>query len=187
MQRFFSSIEAIDQFTQSLDGHSDSLQCHQCRASGQLVSHGFVFKQRSRRLSERVGKRVLCSNRYGRSGCGRTFQLYLDSEVPCLQYGAAQLTAFIVAILANLSVVRAYQCAVGCTETRHGWRWINRLMGRLMEYRCAVKTAILPALPTISSRCRRLQLLLPTLAALPTSAVRCPCSDFQHNTQSRFI
>ena len=174
MQRFFSSIEAIDQFTQSLDSHSDSLHCHQCRASGQLVSHGFIFKQRSRLLSEPVGKRVLCSNRYGRTGCGRTFQLYLNSEVPFLQYGTAQLTVFIASLLANFSVTGAYHRAVGRTETRHAWRWLNRLMGRLMDYRCAVNRRTQPPLPSLGGRCRRLQLLLPTLATLFEPPVGCP-------------
>lgn len=187
MQRFFCSIEAIDQFTQSLDSHSDSLHCDLCRASGQLVSHGFVFKQRSRLLSEPVGKRVLCSNRYGRTGCGRTFQLYLSSEVPFLHYGAAQLTVFIVALLANFSVAGAYHRAVGRTESRHAWRWLDRLMVQLMDYRCTVNTRILPSLQSFRGRCRRLQLLLPTLATLFDTPTGCPCTDFQNNTQLRFI
>lgn len=187
MQRFFSTIDAIDRFTHSLDSQTDTLRCHQCRAGGQLVSHGFVYKQRSQTITEPVGKRVLCSNRYGRTGCGHTFQLYIASEVPSLQYGATQLAVFIAALLANFSVTSAYRSAVGHAETRHAWRWLNRLMRRLMDYRCIVSTRTQSSFKSFSDRCRRLQLLLPTLATLFDAPIRCPCSDFHNKTQSRFI
>ncbi len=82
MQRFFKDYDSINQFSLSLDFHQDKVKCSFCLKNDQLISHGNVYKQRSMSVKEKVGKRIFCSNRYGRSGCGRTFQLYIATEVP---------------------------------------------------------------------------------------------------------
>ncbi len=101
MQRFFEDFESIQQFTHSLNYHQNQLECSHCLKCDQFISHGIVFKQRSIDVKEPVGKRLFCSNLYGRSGCGRTFQLYVASEIPSFQYGAAPLIIFLASLLAS--------------------------------------------------------------------------------------
>jgi len=187
MQRFFENIALIDSFTHSLDYHQDSLECEHCLKNGQLVSHGFIYKQRSWRVSEPIGKRLFCSNRYGRTGCGRTFQLYVASEFPSFQYGAAALLVFISSLLAHLSVSEAYQKATGQPDSRNAWRWINKLMRSLGNYRSFLKTRAKRTSNPFGFCVRRLQILLPTLARLAAYAEDCACSHYQLINQRPFI
>jgi hypothetical protein len=166
MQKFFSNIESIDQFTFALDYHQHTLTCDSCLSHGQFVSHGFVYKQRSQMLCEPVGKRILCSNRYGRTGCGRTMQLYLASELPSCHYGTAQLIAFIDALFANVSIATAYANAIGKHASRHAWRWFKKLTQQLMTYRSHLQRDAQTHSPLFTTQSRFRKILLPTLHAL---------------------
>lgn len=85
MPKYFNDMDTLHRFTLEIDRYQDELQCHHCAKNDQFVSHGFIYKQRSQSLREAVGKRIFCSNRYGRSGCARTFRLYIATELPSLQ------------------------------------------------------------------------------------------------------
>ena len=187
MQKYFNTIESIDSFTLSLDYHKNKLQCHHCKKNNQFVSHGFIYKQRSMKLSEPVGKRIICSNRYGRSGCGRTFQLYVAEEFPSFHYGSIHLVIFITSLLKNLTVHASYQKATGQLETRNAWRWLNKLMIKLTDYRRFLKARTQIVSTLFISKAKRLQLLLPTLTRFFNKINGCPCSYYQQNHQLAFI
>jgi len=187
MQQFYEDFETLDRFTLSLDYHRDKIECIHCAKRNQFVSHGIIYKQRSMSWREPVGKRIFCSDRHGRSGCGRTFQLYVANEIPSCHYSAARLWAFIAALLARQSVADAYQQATGQTESRHAWRWINRLMRRLTDYRRFLKRPSGSIAPRPRSTTRRLHILLSTLEQLPATPDHCQCSSFQLQRQSAFI
>lgn len=188
MQTFFNSLDDLQQFAASLDHHA--LVCEHCHARGQFVSHGFVYKQRSQQVKEPVGKRILCSPRSGRTGCGRTVQLYLATEIPAHHYGTAQVVSFITALLASVSVVTAYCNTIGKETSRHAWRWCKTLMQQLIVYRRYLHRENHTDSPIIvqpKSRSRRI--LLPTLQALFSrlhSGLN-PVAFFQHAYQVRFI
>ncbi|MER2491631.1 hypothetical protein [Catenovulum sediminis] len=82
MQRFFSSLFQLDIFTRSLDSLNSHQTCQHCACSNSWVSHGFIYRQ----SGLKVGKRILCANRYGKSGCGRTLALYLADFIPNRRY-----------------------------------------------------------------------------------------------------
>ncbi len=185
MQKFFENIASIDAFTRSLDYHQDALECTHCLKNGQLVSHGFVYKQRSATIREPVGKRLFCSNRYGRSGCGRTVQLYIASEFPSLHYGAAVIFVFITALLSQFTINEAYLKATGQLDARHAWRWMNKLMHRLGEYRCFLKTPAKSLINIFTSQVRRNQILLPSLTQLMNHTGH--CIQYQLINQKPFI
>jgi hypothetical protein len=186
MQKFFESIQSINQFTFSLDSRSTQIECqhcHQCRA---WVSHGFVYKQRSIILKEPVGKRIFCSNRLGKVGCGRTVQLYLSSEIPFRQYSAVHVFLFVSALLAGLSVSVAYQRVAGLFTDRQGWRWLSVLFEKLSEFRSHLPSRY-SSVGDYSFRSKRLQLLLPTLHGIFNLANPGSCSAFQFRQQSAFF
>ena len=187
MKRFFKSYESISHFTRSLDCHQDQLECSFCSKHDQFVSHGIIYKQHTMKPKEPVGKRIFCSNRYGRSGCGRTFQLYVSSEIPNLHYGAVHLVAFISALVSHSSVSEAYYQTTGTYEYRNAWRWLNKLTRKLSEFRrfLQFKTTTLSSM--FSDRCRSLQLLLPSLFDTFSLFPTCPCSGYQLQRQSVFI
>jgi hypothetical protein len=187
MQIFFDTLEAIHQFTFSLDQHA--LLCGSCKVHGQFVSHGFCYKQHNFAATEPVGKRILCSSRSGRTGCGRTVQLYIASAVPGLRYGATQLFTFITALLANLSITAAYGKAVGKPESRHAWRWFKKLTQQLIVYRHYLHRNSHTDSAIFNTQSRFRQLLLPTLTALFSQAHQTlnHIANFQHVHQVQFM
>jgi len=189
MQRFYSDFDSLNHFSLSLDYHQSELQCAFCFKSDQFVSHGIVYKQRSMCVSEKVGKRLFCSNRYGRSGCGRTFQLYVCSEMPRFRYGTAHVLVFITALLAQFSVTQAYVKATDQRfgEPRQAWRWLHKLMFKLSDYRTFLSTRTSQQMTSFGDRSLRLQHLLPTLARLRAFSTKCFCSAFQTQSQHTFL
>ncbi len=139
MKRFYPDFNTIDAFTLALDYHQNELEYAHCLKHDQFVSHGIIYRQRSSALSEKVGKQIFCSNRYGRSGCGRTFQIYAAEEIAGFRYGAAHLFIFIIALIAKQTIDNAYFQATGQSESRHAWRWLKKLMVKLSQYRSFLK------------------------------------------------
>jgi hypothetical protein len=187
MDTFYPDIESLDAFTFSLDSLGEKIQCKHCHQSGQMVSHGFIYKQHACVEKEPVGKRVFCSNRYGRSGCGRTHQLYLAHRIPCLHYGAAQLLIFLTSLLMGRVLEDAYQDATGQAEPRNAWRWIKRLTLKLTDFRCFLKARFTPLDASIQLKNRRLTLLLSVFKPLLSLLPHCPCCHYQIQQQHAFI
>lgn len=183
MQRFFPDFESLDRFTFSLGCVDDRVQCPYCAKHQQLISHGVIYKQRSMTTREPVGKRVFCSNRYQRTGCGRTVQLYVATVLPTMQYAAAQVFVFLSALLMNTSVDAAYQTATGQSDTRHGWRWLSKLQTRLTDFRCLLHASGAQPAVAFNARSRRLRLLLPTLEPLFSQLPANPCAHYQLQRQ----
>ena len=186
MKRFYQDYDSIHRFTLSLNYHQNELECVHCLKNDQFVSHGIIYKQRSANYAEKVGKRLFCSNRFGRNGCGRTFQLYVATEVPSFRYGAAHLLIFIAALLTNSNICEAYHQATGQSEYRNAWRWLKRLMLRLSEYRVFLKVRADKYSGQFRSNSNHLKHLLPTLARLFTSTFN-GCFDYQMNQQQSFF
>lgn len=165
MQTFFADMNALERFT--LDLRSDpSLRCPHCKCEGQLISHGFVYKKRQGAKRQAVGKRIFCSNRQGRRGCGRTKRLYLGEDIPALQYGTRHLLVFIMSLLSLKSIQRAYQEATGTREARNAARWIGKLWLKLAQYRGFLKARNDSAEQDRKFSTGRLQRLLPTIDRL---------------------
>jgi hypothetical protein len=183
MQKFFKNLPAIEQFTSTLKS-TPSLQCHYCLKHEHFISHGYVYKQHSIAHREVVGKRIVCCNRYGHQGCGRTYQLGIASKLPKHRYSNAVLFLFISLILSGRSIGSAYTEATKQHQTRHAWRWLNKLKANLMRYRGYLKVPITLVAP---NNYKHHRLLLTTLRAIISIADGCPCAAFQFTQQIAFI
>lgn len=141
--------------------------CQHCAQNDQWCSHGYVYKQETIEQRTAIGKRILCSNRDGKTGCGRTRQLYLASVIPHKHYRLAVVLAFISALLKGGSVTDAYRAAVGQTalEARHAWRWLQGLFDQLGHWRTRLPRGAESPIDR-KRHCPRLQVLLPTLQRL---------------------
>ena len=157
----------MDHASFSLDSQplSDST-CPHCGKTNQSVSHGYVYKWTSDHHREVVGKRILCSRRYGRSGCGRTRQWYLADVVPQCQYRLSVFIAFIHALLAGDAVETAYTKTIvpSPNEPRQAWRWLQRFMKQLPRWRSCL--SLTDETFEVKQRSSPLKKLLPTLKAL---------------------
>lgn len=174
----------MDQASFSLDSlpPSDSA-CPHCGQSEHSVSHGYLYKHVSINRREVVGKRILCSRRDGRNGCGRTRQWYLADVVPGRQYRLSVFIAFVHALLSGDAVEPAYLKAIGSNaQPRHAWRWLQCFLKQLPWWR----THLSPAneAVAVTQRSSTLRILLPTLKAL--SDKLWPLSHVQTQCQQRF-
>ncbi|MEW4368159.1 hypothetical protein [Aliikangiella maris] len=127
-----------------------------------------MYKQRDYRQRDIVGKRMICSQRYGRSGCGRTRQLYLQQVVPGRHYLLTTLLAFIKSLLSGSTVKHAWQAATAKPhqEPRQAWRWLNALIKQLGLFRTFIKSRPFSEQPWRSFSSRRFNILLPTINQL---------------------
>lgn len=183
MQKFFNDLHAIEQFTSTLKS-TPSLQCQYSTKTEHFISHGFIYKQHSIACREAIGKRIVCCNRYGHQGCGRTYQLDIVSKLPKRRYSNAVLLVFISLLLIGQSVCHAYVQATKQGQTRHAWRWLKQLKANLMSYRGYLKVPIALVAP---NNYKHHRLLLITLASLLSTQATCPCAAFQFKQQSAFI
>ena len=167
MQVFFSSISELETFTHQLRYQSNHTICQHCHQNNQWVSHGYVYKRMSSDNKKVIGKRILCSRRFSRRGCGRTFQLYLDTTLPGRQHPFSVVLVFIAALIQGASVQKAYFQTKGNErfEPRQAWRWLNDLMRRLPYFRLHVDRQEEALLFDHSYRTQRFRILLPTLEA----------------------
>lgn len=134
-----------------------------------------------------AGKRIICSKRYGKAGCGHTRQLYLADVIPRRQYRLPVVIAFTQRLIDGASLEQAYFDATGCTakEARHAWRWLKELFKQLALWR----TLITKPVETfeVSQRSRRLKVLLPTLERLFNGVSGSSIALFQWQYQRSFF
>jgi hypothetical protein len=79
-------------------------QCPHCRQTGALIGHG-LLRGYAERSSERVvrGRRIFCSNRGLRPGCGRTFSVLLTMVLSGFLVRTLTLFCFVTAVLGGLT------------------------------------------------------------------------------------
>ena len=181
MQIYFPSLQAICQQTTQLDLE----QCPHCQRRRQLVSHGFIRKKRVGAEPEAVGKRVFCSNRKRHTGCGRTMQLYLDTTGRYLHHGGAIVVAFVLMLIAGMSIEKAYTGSTGAGTGRNAYRWLARLSDQLTGYRSLSHRPPLREAGTGAApgRSLRLSTLMATFATLLQRFRQPLCAAYQQHLQ----
>lgn len=150
------------EFCQWLPVKHEQVKCASCGLSKPLVRHDFIYKDRCSDAPRCVGKRLRCSPRSGRGGCGATVRLRLADELPQRQYGIAQLDAFLVALIIGGSIEAAYCNATGALSARNGFRWLKRLYHKLPCFRTYLGPGAAGA-DRVLARSARLSILLSTL------------------------
>lgn len=186
MQTYYPSLEAMHQQTMQLACE----QCEHCGQTHQLVSHGFVRKKRAGGGDPYpVGKRVFCSNRHHRTGCGHTMQLYLDSTLRYMHYAGSAVVAFVLLLLAGASIALAYTQATQAQTPRHAYRWLHRLEAQMSAYRSLFHQPLLEQPPPLGGRPHSLRraLLASTFAALLSRFKQPLCQTVQSQLQRPFV
>jgi len=84
----------------------------------------------------KVGKRLWCSYRYGRSGCGATVRLYTAEIIHRHRYTATELTAFLVTLISSLSISTAYKAATNSDEPRNAYRLLGDFINGGLDNGC---------------------------------------------------
>lgn len=80
------------------------LNCPFCRTIGNLILHGFLYGYDKKRR----GRRIFCSNRNKRRGCGRTCSLLIAGFLKYFRLKSSELWVFINGLLQGLSKQAAW-------------------------------------------------------------------------------
>jgi hypothetical protein len=166
-------------------------RCPHCKGLGTLIRHGFLygFDESSPQKKTVRARRIFCSNRNARPGCGRTFSVWLADKIRRLSLTTAALWLFLQQAI-GLGILAAGR-ALGCGLTDRTWQ---RIWQRFHHGQSKIRTALcgrcppleLPPRPPVKrGRLPAAQVLAHLQAAFPDT--HCPITDFQHTLQTFFV
>lgn len=162
--------------------------CPHCKATGTLIRHGFLRGFDDARPARRTvrARRIFCSNRHRRPGCGRTFSVWSADKIRRLSTTTRRLWTFLRHAVAG-SIADAIR-ATGSALSDRTWQ---RLWERFDRGQSAIRTALLArgpplALPGPSARRPEAAQVLAHLQATFPHA-DCPIAAYQQATRSFFV
>ena len=158
--------------------------CPHCNAVGNLVRHGFLYgyDDTSPQRKTRRARRLFCSNRQARRGCGRTFSVWLADKIRRLSLSTTTLWRFLQRAAAGS--IRAAIRAAGCQRSDRTWQ---RLWKRFDLGQSKIRTALLRRCrpPELPAGRPQAQVLAHLQAAFPDAT--CPIAAFQHTLHTFFV
>ncbi len=162
--------------------------CPHCKVLGALIRHGFLRgydEGNSQRKTVRA-RRIFCSNRNLRRGCGRTFSVWVADKIRRLSVTTHALWRFLQHAVAD-SIAAASRVVADCRRSDRTWQ---RLWKRFDLGQCKIRTALSawrppPELPAEPSRRPAAQVVAHLQAAFPDA--NCPIAAFQHTMRTFFV
>lgn len=161
------------------------IPCPHCHTVGALIRHGFLFAfddSNPQRKTLRA-RRIFCSNRQNRPGCGRTFSVWAADKIRRLGLTTTALWRFLQHAVANgiRAACRACNCHLSDRSLLRIWKRFN--LGQ-----CHIRTALLgccppPILPAAHRPAAHV--LAHLLAAFPDAL--CPIAAFQRTCRTFFV
>jgi len=162
--------------------------CPHCKKIGALIRHGslYGFDDSTPQRKTLRARRIFCSNRYRRPGCGRTFSVWIADKIRRLSTTTRRLWAFLQRAVAG-TLAEAMR-ATGSSLSGRTWQ---RIWTRFDRGQSAIRTALLargppPELPaTGARRPEAAQVLAHLQATFPNAD--CPIAAFQIAMRSFFV
>jgi hypothetical protein len=138
--KFVSSSGQLDECLRAAKLH----QCPHCKRSGTLIGHGFL-RGYAEHGSERVirGRRLFCSDRFLRPGCGRTVAILLDTIMRAFSVRSTTLFELAMAAVSGGSIRAAWQSAARSFSLSSAYR----LWHRLLDAQSYLRTRLLSVCP----------------------------------------
>jgi len=176
--------------------HLKQTPCPHCKTVGTLIRHGYLRgydECNSPRKTVRA-RRIFCSNRNRRRGCGRTFSVWLADKIRRLSLTTRALWRFLKGAVAGSiagSIAAAIRVVADCRRSDRTWQ---RIWKRFDLGQSKIRTALsawgpppeLPArLPAQPWRRPATQVLAHLQAAFPNA--NCPIATFQHTMRTFFV
>lgn len=174
-------------FVRDLDALDEALlnakltPCPHCRRTGMLIGHGMLWGYAERACETVVrGRRLVCSKRGRRMGCGRTFSVRISSVIARFTVRTHTLSRMLTAVVKGSSLKAFWERELPfglCL--RSGYRLWHRLLAAHSLLRTALHSKA-PVPPTDDSR-PFAQLLAHLHSVLGTSD--CVLGAFQYEFQ----
>ena len=162
--------------------------CPHCKIVGTLIRHGVLtgFDDSNPQRQAIRARRIFCSNRYRRRGCGRTFSVWLAHTIRRQSLSARTLWWFL-----QRAVTGSIAAAIRTTNCRRSERTFQRIWKRFDRAQSAIRTALLGRGPPPAfaaepfHRPVAAQVLAHLQATFPSDD--CPIAAFQQAMQVFFI
>jgi hypothetical protein len=161
--------------------------CPHCKVVGMLIRHGFLygFDDSSPQRRTLRARRVFCSNRQARRGCGRTFSVWLADKIRRLGLTAGALWRFLQdAARGRLAAaIRAARCHLSDRTLQRVWKRFDLGQSKIrtaLSARCPPPMwppMLATTLPTEPGHPPAQQVLAHLQAAFPDAG--CPIAAFQ--------
>jgi hypothetical protein len=162
--------------------------CPHCKRVGTLIRHGLLFgfdEQSPRRKTVRA-RRVFCSNRNARPGCGRTISVWFAEKIRRLSLTTRGLWNFLQLAVTGtfVAAMRGFDCSLSDRTLQRVWRRFELAQSRI---RTALMSRCPPPdqAPENSSRSAAAQVLAHLRDAFP--GADSPITAFQQTTKTFFM
>jgi hypothetical protein len=161
--------------------------CPHCKRVGMLIRHGYLrgYDEGNPRRKTVRARRVFCSNRCARRGCGRTFSVWCADKIRRLSLTTACLWRFL-----KLAAAGCFRAAIRAANSHLSDRTMQRIWKRFGLGQSKLRTALSarcppPQLPAEPSLRPAAQVLAHLQAAFP--GADCPIASFQHTMRTFFV
>jgi hypothetical protein len=159
--------------------------CPHCKVVGTLIRHGYLRGYDESQRQTIRARRVFCSNRNSRRGCGRTVSVWCADKIRRLSLTTGALWRFLQRAAADSisAAIRALNCHLSD-------RTLQRLWQRFDRGQSKIRTALSqccppPELLAAPGQRPALHVLAHLHAAFPDA--RCPIAAFQHTLRTFFV
>lgn len=180
MVRFYKNLEQFQSFYVKLK----FMRCPHCHLAGCLILHGYLYGH-SDRGNRRItrGHRIYCSNRYRKTGCGKTFCVLTAEVIPRFTVSARGLWSFLANIKNGLAPARAFRM----TECRMAQTTIYRLFKTFVAHQVRIRCLLsrIKAPPAVPTPMPAIQTIFHLQHVFGQAA--CPINDFQCHFQTPFV
>ena len=161
--------------------HAKRMSCRRCGRTGMVIGHGFLMGY-AEHGSERVvrGRRFVCSKRFRRSGCGRTFSVRIATVIAGFSVRTCTLSRMLLAVVSGICRKAAWE--------RQGPRGLclrsgYRLWRALLAAQSHLRTTLCARCPPPSCSDRRPLVQLLDHLRCVLGSTQCVLASFQHTFQ----
>ena len=178
---FYRNAEEWNAFAQRLK----LTPCPHCQLVGALIRHGFLygFDDSNPHRKTLRARRIFCSNRNARRGCGRTFSVWAADKIRRLGLTTSALWRFLQRTVAHgiCAASRASDCQLSLRTLLRIWKRFN--LGQSMIRTALCGSCPPPELPAAHRPAAHV--LAHLQAAFPDAL--CPIAAFQHTFRTFFV
>lgn len=139
-QRFVRDRQALNDVL----AEAKQISCPHCHRMGMVVGHGRLMGYAEHTSEQEIrGRRLLCSRRSRRSGCGRTFSVLMATMVAGFTVRTHSLSRLLERVVAGLCRKAAWEQSGASLTLRSGYR----LWARLVNAQSRVRTKLCAMMP----------------------------------------
>lgn len=125
--------------------HLKLTACPHCKRTGTLILHGYLSGYDLGAYSQRVlkGRRIFCSNRHRKQGCGKTFSVFKADRLKRFAIQTSGLWLFLKNIARGINLSQAFRTLGIALKTTSIYRLYNRIF--LAQHK--IRTLLLKRFP----------------------------------------